>query len=70
MVESLARNRVAKLRDGRVISRSDLPPPDARWTASRRKLVVDLITADIITAPEARERYSLTRAELAGWFTS
>jgi hypothetical protein len=45
-----------------------LPPPGTtRWTAWRKVAVVIGVRQGVLTADEARDRYDLSREELADW---
>ena len=61
------RPRTASLPDGAILSLADLPPPETRWVASRKAVVVSAIQADLISRAEALERYHLTDEELDSW---
>lgn len=59
--------RVVTLPGGRILTLADLPPPDVRWVASRKEVVVLAVTHGLITAEEAMRRYGLSEEELQGW---
>ena len=60
--------RSVRLRDGRVMTRADLPPPDTRrWVASRKAAVVEAVEAGLISRGTALETYSLSEEEFASW---
>lgn len=60
--------RMVTLPDGTTMSRADLPDPRTRrWVASRKALVVRAVEAELISAAEACEMYSLSEEELASW---
>ena len=56
------------LKDGRRMSRADLPPAGTRrWVASRKALVVHAVEAGLLAPEEACEIYSLSEEELSDW---
>ena len=56
------------LRDGRIMTRADLPPADTRrWVASRKAAVVEAVEAGLISRRTALEAYSLSEEEFASW---
>jgi len=56
------------LKDGRTISRADLPPATTkRWVASRKAVVVCAVDAGLLQEDEACEIYGLTIEELTEW---
>ena len=60
--------RQVTLRDGTILSRADLPPPDTRrWVASRTAVVVRALLFGLISQAEACERYALSEEEFALW---
>ncbi|MCL4065306.1 DUF1153 domain-containing protein [Pseudomonas sp. GX19020] len=60
--------RQVTLPDGSVLTRADLPAPETRrWVASRKATVVRAVAHGLITAEEARERYSLSEEEFRLW---
>ena len=60
--------RAVRLKDGTVLSRADLPPPDTvRWVASRKAAVVRGLKHGLITREEAVERWGLSGDELDEW---
>lgn len=60
--------RIAVLPDGRRISLSDLPPESTtRWVAKRKAQIVQAVTAGLISADKACERYGLSTEELQEW---
>jgi hypothetical protein len=60
--------RIAQLPDGRRISAADLPPPDTtRWVARRKLQVVEAVSAGLLSAEKACERYDLSGEELQEW---
>lgn len=61
------RPRIVALDDGSILSLADLPPPDTRWVARRKALVVRAVQAGLISREEVRERYQLTDEELDSW---
>jgi len=61
----------AMTRDGRKISRADLPPKNtSRWVARRKAAVVTAVEAGLIDADEACEMYSLSMEELESWIAA
>ena len=61
----------AMTRDGRKISRSDLPPRNtSRWVARRKAAVVSAVESGLIDAKEACEMYSLSSEELDSWISA
>jgi hypothetical protein len=60
--------RSVTLRDGRVMTRADLPPADTRrWVASRKAAVVQAVEAGLISRRTALETYKLSEEEFASW---
>ena len=58
----------ALTRDGKKISRADLPPKNtSRWVARRKAAVVAAVESGLIDPDEACEMYSLSSEELEGW---
>ncbi len=56
------------LKDGRKISRADLPPKNTcRWVASRKARIVEAVEAGLISIEEACEIYDLSEEELDSW---
>lgn len=66
-VRKTDRKRTATLPSGRVISLADLPPPDTRWVASRKAIVVQAVTHDLISRADVIERYQLSDEEFDSW---
>jgi len=64
------RPRTALLPDGSVLSLADLPPPDTRWVASRKAVVLSAVNHGLITREEALRRWHLTEEEFDGWATA
>lgn len=61
----------ATTRDGRRISRSDLPPKNtSRWVARRKAAVVTAVEAGLIDAKEACDMYGLSEEELESWIAA
>ncbi len=61
----------ALTRDGRKISRSDLPPRNtSRWVARRKAAVVTAVESGLIDEKEACEMYGLSSEELESWITA
>lgn len=57
-----------RLRDGRSMTRADLPPAGTRrWVASRKAAVVAAVDAGLITVDEAMRLWSLSQEELESW---
>jgi hypothetical protein len=46
---------------------NDMPPPDTRWVARRKALIVAGVRAGLLSEAEACERYALSREELVDW---
>ncbi|SDD78492.1 Protein of unknown function [Paracoccus isoporae] len=59
--------RTVTLPDGSVLSLADLPPPDTRWVASRKAVVVHAVLHGLISEEEALSRYGLTKEEFESW---
>lgn len=60
--------RIARCRDGSILSLSDLPTgTDIRWIARRKAAVVYAIDLGLLAEEEALERYQITEAELDLW---
>ncbi len=59
--------RAILLPDGSVLSLADLPPPEVRWVASRKAVVVKAVLCGLITRDEALVRYGLSNEEFDGW---
>lgn len=57
----------AVLPDGRILTVADLPPPDTRWVASRKEIVVNAVAYELISKEGALERYGLTEEEFDSW---
>ncbi|MDP0927320.1 DUF1153 domain-containing protein [Paracoccus onubensis] len=57
----------ATLPDGRILTVADLPPPDTRWVASRKEIVVNAVAYELISKDEALKRYDLTEEEFDSW---
>jgi len=49
------------------LTMEDLPPPDARWMASRKALVVEAVDQGLLTLDQVCERYGLTTREFHTW---
>ena len=61
----------ATTRDGRRISRSDLPPKNtSRWVARRKAAVVTAVEAGLIEPKEACDMYGLSSEELESWIVA
>ena len=59
--------RTVTLPDGSVLSMADLPPPDTRWVASRKAVVVNAVTYGLLPRDAALSRYGLSEEEFEGW---
>ncbi|AXC50109.1 DUF1153 domain-containing protein [Paracoccus suum] len=59
--------RAVTLPDGRILSLADLPPPDTRWVASRKAIVVHAVSRGLIERIDALSRYQLTDEEFDSW---
>lgn len=60
--------RSVTLPDGSIMTRADLPPPETRrWVASRKALVVQGVSAGLLTREAAQEMYALSAEEYAEW---
>jgi hypothetical protein len=59
--------RTAHLRDGSILTLADLPPPDTRWVASRKAVVVAAVEHGLLRRDEAITRYDLTEEEFDTW---
>ncbi len=57
----------ARRADGTLITLSDLPDPNSRWTRLRKQAVIDCIDHGLLTLDAARRRYRLNEAELSEW---
>ncbi|KPP87675.1 MAG: Protein of unknown function (DUF1153) [Rhodobacteraceae bacterium HLUCCO07] len=63
--------RAVSLPDGRVMSRSDLPPANTtRWVASRKAAVVRGVLYGLISHEEALARYGLSKEEFLEWVSA
>jgi hypothetical protein len=63
--------RTVTLKDGRVMSRADLPPANTkRWVASRKAAVVQGVAYGLMSRKEALERYCLSEEEFEEWVTA
>lgn len=68
MPEGFPRRRAAIGPLGEKLTLESLPPPQCnRWTPRRKAEVVAALTGGLLMEDEARERYSLSLEELAGW---
>ncbi len=57
-----------KLKDGTVISLSDLPPTDTkRWVVRKKASVVRVFMAGLVSKEVLYERYNLTEEEFSSW---
>ena len=59
--------RTATLADGSVLTLADLPPPDTRWVASRKAVVVQAVAHRLLHRDEALRRYGISEEEFAAW---
>jgi hypothetical protein len=60
--------RVVELPNGQRISLADLPPEGTtRWVAKRKAQIVQAVSAGLISAEKACERYGLSGEELQEW---
>jgi len=56
------------LKDGRLMTRADLPDRETRrWVASRKAAVVHAVEAGLITGEEAMKTWGLSEEELESW---
>ena len=61
----------ATTRDGRKISRADLPPANtSRWVARRKAAVATAVDAGLLPMEEACEMYGLSTEELESWIAA
>lgn len=61
----------AVTKDGRKISRADLPPANtSRWVARRKAAVVSAVEAGLLPKEEACELYGLSSEELDSWIAA
>ena len=57
-----------KLKDGTIMTRADLPPPDTRrWVASRKAAVVRGVLYGLISQSDALRIYGLSNEEFESW---
>jgi hypothetical protein len=63
------RQLIARMPDGRVLSRSDLPTPSSRlhWTPARKQVVIECLRQGLATMEELQARYSISTDELLAW---
>ncbi len=59
--------RTATLPDGSILTLADLPPPQTRWVASRKAVVVGAVQHGLLTREEAIRRYGLSGEEFDAW---
>ena len=60
--------RAVSLDDGTVLSLADLPPKDTRrWVASRKAVVVQAVSAGLLSRKAALDRYALSEEEFDLW---
>jgi len=58
----------ATTKDGRKISRADLPPKNtSRWVARRKAAVVAAVESGLLEKEEACKMYALSEEELESW---
>lgn len=61
----------ATTKDGRKISRADLPPKNtSRWVARRKAAVVTAVEAGLLDREEACKMYALSLEELESWISA
>jgi hypothetical protein len=54
--------------DGKVMTLTDLPPPETqRWVARRKAEVVAAVRAHLLSLDDACKRYNLSMEEFLGW---
>ncbi|RMH41041.1 MAG: DUF1153 domain-containing protein [Alphaproteobacteria bacterium] len=57
-----------ELPDGKILRRTDLPPPDTRrWVASRKAIVARAVLHGLLSEVEACRLYALSEEELQSW---
>lgn len=60
--------RAVTLKDGSVMTRADLPPPETRrWVASRKAAVVRGVVYGLINQNDALARYQISEDEFLEW---
>ncbi|NBB97140.1 MAG: DUF1153 domain-containing protein [Alphaproteobacteria bacterium] len=60
--------RAVSLDDGTVLTLADLPPKDTRrWVASRKAVVVQAVTAGLLSRKAVLDRYALSDEEFDLW---
>lgn len=60
--------RAVNLDDGTILTLADLPPKDTRrWVASRKAVVVQAVSAGLLSRKAALERYALSEEEFGLW---
>ena len=53
---------------GSVLTRGDLPPPNAkRWLPPRKAIIVCAVRGGLITLEELVDRYGITQEEFLSW---
>jgi len=57
----------ARRADGSLLTLSDLPDPQGRWTRLRKQTVMECIDHGLLSPEVAQRRYRLTEFELAEW---
>jgi hypothetical protein len=57
----------ARRADGSLLTLSELPDPQGRWTRMRKQTVMECIDHGLLTPQVAQRRYRLTEYELAEW---
>lgn len=59
--------RTVTLPDGSILTVADLPPPDTRWVASRKEIVIKAVAYELISRDEALRRYDISEEEFESW---
>ncbi|WP_134679270.1 DUF1153 domain-containing protein [Paracoccus ravus] len=59
--------RTVTLPDGSILTLADLPPPDTRWVASRKAIVLAAVQNGLLCREEAIQRYDLSEEEFISW---
>lgn len=57
----------ARRPDGSLITLSDLPDADSRWTRLRKQTVIECLDHGLLTTDAARDRYQLSEPEIGEW---
>lgn len=66
-IRKSSRPRTITLPDGSILTMADLPPPDTRWVASRKVVVINAVLGGLLTREDALQRYQLTDEEFDSW---